>query len=358
MIVTKRIEALRATFAEAGIDGLYVTGPTNRRYMSGFTGSAGSLLITQDEALIITDFRYFEQAEQQATAYTLVDQAKLKPRLARYAGEKIGFEKDIVSVAGLEEMEASFGGAEGVKWTPVAGLVETLRGEKDDAELATMQKAIDIADACFDYIIGEMKPGVTEEQIAWKMEVFMRENGADALSFPSIVASGVNGALPHARPSDKPLAAGEFVTLDFGCVYEGYCSDMTRTVFLGEPTGKDEEMYGLVLKAQKAGVAAVRPGVRADEVDAVARDIIAAAGYGENFGHGLGHGIGMDVHEEIPRLSPVGRVVLAPRMVASVEPGVYVPGWGGIRIEDLVVVTEDGCRILTHSPKELITLPA
>lgn len=361
-----RIRQLRELFASVDIDGLLVTGSTNRRYMSGFTGSAGMLLITEDEALLLTDFRYVEQVKQQAPTFTLVQYEQpyktLNERLMRYRGRRIGFESDRVTVDQLEQMKKAVSGDDGaaadVEWVPVQGLVEQLRGVKSDEELALMQTAIDIADRAFDYILDVMRPGVTEREIAWKLEVFMREQGAESMSFPPIVASGPNGALPHARPSDKPLAAGEFVTLDFGCVWQGYCSDMTRTVFIGNPSEDDRALYDLVLRAQEAGVRAVKPGVVAKDVDAVARKIIADAGYGAYFGHGLGHGIGLDVHEEIPRLSKHGEVVLAPRMVASVEPGVYLPGRGGIRIEDLVVVTEDGCRILTNSPKQLLCLPS
>lgn len=361
----ERIRQLRETFSSANIDGLLVTGGTNRRYMSGFTGSAGMLLITEDEALLLTDFRYVEQVKQQAPAFTLVQYEQpyktLHERLARYKGRRIGFESHKVTVDQLEQIKNT-GVGEGVtaapvEWVPVKGFVEQLRGQKSDDELALLQTAIDIADKAFESILNELRPGVSEREIAWKLEVFMREQGAESLSFPPIVASGPNGALPHARPSDKPLAAGEFVTMDFGCTWKGYCSDITRTVFIGEPTEDDRALYDLVLRAQEAGVRAVKPGTVAKDVDAVARTIIAEAGYGEYFGHGLGHGIGMDVHEEIPRLSKQGEVVLAPRMVASVEPGVYLPGQGGIRIEDLVVVTEDGCRVLTKSPKQLICLP-
>lgn len=357
-----RIEQLRALFDDAGIDGLLVTGATNRRYMTGFTGTAGMALITRDEALFMTDFRYVEQAKQQAPDYELVryddPYATLNERLQRYKGKRIGFESHHVTVDELERLKEAGGEAPPVEWVPIKGLVEQLRGRKSEEELALIEKAVDIADAAFTYILDHMRPGVTEKEIAWKLEVFMREQGADALAFPPIVASGPNGALPHARPTDRPLAAGEFVTLDFGCVWQGYCSDMTRTVFIGEPTDEQRALYELVLKAQLAGVEAVKPGVVAKDVDAAARSVIAEAGYGEYFGHGLGHGIGMDVHEEIPRLSTRGAVVLEPGMVASVEPGVYLPERGGIRIEDLVVVTEGGCRILTKSTKELLCLPA
>lgn len=359
----ERIERLRAAFKDADIDGLLVTGATNRRYMTGFTGSAGMALITREEALFLTDFRYVEQAKAQAPDYTLVryddPYATLHQRLARYAGRRIGFESHHVTVEQLENLKnPPDGQPAAVEWVPVKGLVEELRGRKSQEELELIQAAVDVADRAFSYILDHLRPGATEKEIAWKLEVFMREQGAEALAFPSIVASGPNGALPHARPTDKPLAAGEFVTLDFGCVWKGYCSDMTRTVFIGRPTDEDRVLYELVLRPQQAGVEAVRPGVVAKDVDATARNIIAEAGYGDFFGHGLGHGIGLDVHEEIPRFSTRGGVVLEPGMVGSIEPGVYLPGRGGIRIEDLVVVTEDGCRILTKSTKELICLPA
>lgn len=358
-----RIDNVRAALTELGLDGLLVTVGANLRYLSGFTGSAGTLFISPQDALLLTDFRYIDQATEQAPDYKVINIAttSLVQMLAQRKGARIGFESDKVSVAQLEHWQkgvAELAGDNAIQWVGTADIVEKLRAVKSADELARLQKAVDIADACFEHIISYMTPGVAEKEIAWRMEVFMREQGASGLSFPSIVASGVNGALPHARPTDKPLAAGEFVTLDFGCIWEDYCSDMTRTVFIGDPTERDRQLYELVLKAQQAGVEAVKPGVKAKEVDKVARDIIKDAGYGDAFGHGLGHGIGMEVHEEYPRLNQVGEVVLAPGMVTSVEPGVYLSGWGGIRIEDLVVVTEDGARVLTKSPKHLICLPA
>lgn len=355
--MSARIQALRERLAEAGVEALVVSSPANRRYLSGFTGSAGTLIITREQALLLTDFRYVEQAERQAPGFQIVrydDPYKaIGEHVAAVAGRRVGFEAEHVTVAQLEQLQE----AAAVEWVPTRRLVEEVRGVKDADELARIEAAVALADRCFEHILPRLKPGVTEREIAWRMEVFMRENGAEALAFPSIVASGPNGAMPHARPTDKPLAAGEFVTLDFGCVWQGYCSDMTRTVFLGEPTDRHRELYDLVLRAQETGVAAVRPGRSGKEVDGAARDVIARAGYGDHFGHGLGHGLGLEVHEEVPRLSTRSETVLAPGMVCSVEPGVYLPGWGGIRIEDLVVVTEDGCRILTKSPKQLLCLP-
>ncbi|HLT58086.1 MAG: Xaa-Pro peptidase family protein [Limnochordales bacterium] len=355
--MSTRLERLRARFAEAGIDALLVTGAANRRYLSGFTGSAGTLLITRDKALLLTDFRYVEQAGRQAPDFQIVHYddpiQAIGEQAAKVPGRRIGFEAEHVTVAQMEKLRQ----AADVEWVATQRLVEEVRGSKEPGELALIEAAVALADRCFEHILPQLKPGVTEREIAWRMEVFMREQGAEGLAFPSIVASGPNGAMPHARPTDKPLAAGEFVTLDFGCIWQGYCSDITRTVFLGEPTAQHRELYDLVLRAQEAGIAAVRPGRTGREVDAAAREVIAQAGYGDRFGHGLGHGLGLEVHEEIPRLSTRSETVLAPGMVTSVEPGVYLPGWGGIRIEDLVVVTEDGCRVLTKSPKQLLCLP-
>ncbi|MBO8142645.1 MAG: aminopeptidase P family protein [Firmicutes bacterium] len=352
-----RVDKLRAALKEAGLEGLLVTSPGNRRYLSGFTGSAGALLITAGEALLFTDFRYVEQAGRQAPAFTVVQYddlyAALGERLRTVGTGPVAFEAEHVTVAQMDKLRE----AAGVRWEPVRGIVEKLRAVKEPEELELIQKAIDIADRCFDHVVSHLRPGVTEREVAWWIEAFMREHGAESLAFPPIVASGPNGAMPHARPSERPLAAGEFVTLDFGCVWQGYCSDMTRTVFLGNPAQRDRELYELVLTAQQAGISAVRPGRTGREVDAEARRVIAEAGYGDAFGHGLGHGIGLEVHEEIPRLSARSETVLEPGMVTSVEPGVYLPGFGGVRIEDLVTVTEDGCRVLTKSPKELLCLP-
>jgi len=356
-VVSARIERLRSRFPAAGIDALVVTSSANRRYLTGFTGSAGTVVITPDQALLLVDFRYVEQASRQAPAFRVVRYDEVFQALGEQLGalgvRRVGFEAEHVTVAQMAKLRE----AAPVEWVATERLVEDVRAIKDAEELALIEEAVALADRCFEHILPQLKPGVTEREVAWRMEVFMREQGAEGLAFPTIVASGPNGAMPHARPTDRPLSAGEFVTLDFGCVWKGYCSDMTRTVFLGEPTPRHRELYDLVLRAQETGVSAVRPGRTGREVDAAARQVIADAGYGEAFGHGLGHGVGLEVHEEVPRLSTRSQTVLAPGMVTSVEPGVYLPGWGGIRIEDLVVVTEDGCRVLTKSPKQLLCLP-
>lgn len=352
-----RLHAVRHRLVDETLDALVIQSPINRLYMSGFTGSAGTLVVSQEGAWLLVDFRYVEQAQAQVTAYQVVHIEKplkqLGELLAKNGLVRVGFEAEHLT---FQQHRLWTETVDEVTWMPLEGSIETLRGIKDDREIAAIQKAVDVADAAFQHILDFLKPGTTEQDIALELEFFMRRAGAEALSFSSIVASGPNGALPHARPTARKLARGDLVTLDFGCVVAGYCSDITRTVGIGTPDAKSREIYELVLQAQQAGVEAVRPGIEGREVDRIARDMIREAGYGEYFGHGLGHGLGMNVHEEIPRLSKRSEVQLQPGMVCSVEPGVYIPGWGGVRIEDLVVVTEDGCRVLTQSPKQWTVL--
>lgn len=353
----RRLSRIRDAMAQAGLLAMLVTGRENCSYLSGFTGSAGSLLITADQAWLLTDFRYIEQATAQAPGFqivkikTLVD--GIKGCLDGRTVGRLGFEAHLVTYKQHQEWQK---GLPSLEWVPTEGLVEQVRAVKSDEELAVISRAVQIADDAFSYILTRLKPGVTERQIAWELEVFMREHGAAKLAFDSIVASGPRGALPHARPSDAGIETGDLVVLDFGAVVDGYHSDMTRTVCLGKADARQREIYDLVLLAQQTGLRAVRPGRSGHDVDAEARNVIAQAGYGDQFGHGLGHGIGVEIHEGRPRLAPENLVLLEVGMVCSVEPGIYIPGWGGIRIEDLVVVTADGCRVLSQSTKELIEL--
>ena len=227
---------------------------------------------------------------------------------------------------------------------------------KTEEELTYLARAEEIGDKAFEKLLKVVKPGMTELEVAAELEYLMKKEGAEDLSFNTIIASGLNSSMPHAIPGYKKLEVGDFVTCDFGCKYKGYCSDMTRTFVLGKASEKQKEIYNVVLKAQLAGLAAVKAGVSGSSVDKVSRDIIAEAGYGEYFGHGLGHSVGLFIHES-PRLSPSDDTILQAGMIETVEPGIYVPGFGGVRIEDMVVVTEDGCRNLAHSPKELIEVP-
>lgn len=351
--MSKRLAALRSLLTEQNLAAVIVAKPENRLYLSGFTGSAGFLLVGLNTAKLITDFRYVEQATRQAPDFTIVRHGAdiyetLAAEIKAIGGKRIGFESDFATWDAYRRM-AEFGG----ELMPLH--LDKLRMVKDEAELGALRRAVRIADDAFTHILPYIRPGISEQDVALEMEYFMRRQGAEKMAFEIIVASGERSALPHGRASTKTIAAGDFVTMDFGAVYGGYHSDITRTVVVGKATSRQREIYRLVLMAQMAGLAAVAPGRICREVDADARKVIIDAGYGEYFGHGLGHGVGMAIHEE-PRLSPVCDVVLAPGMTVTVEPGVYIPDWGGVRIEDTVVVTATGVEILTASGKELIEL--
>jgi len=354
--MNQRIEKLRAALSELQADAFITEKAVNRRYLSGFTGSTGWVIVTRDESFLVTDFRYVDQAQEQAAGFTVVNNER-KPveaivrLLQEHDVKRLAFES-AVTYSTYQEWNKSFG----VELVPTNGLVEKLRMCKDEAELAVIRQAVRIADEAFQHILSYIKPGVRELDIALELEYFMRKQGADAAAFDIIVASGVRGALPHGRASEKVIQAGEMVTLDFGAAFGGYNSDITRTVSVGEPDPKMKEIYEIVLRAQQAGVEALRPGITGKEADAVTRDIISAAGYGDQYGHSAGHGLGMDVHE-LPNLSTISTYVLEPGMLVTMEPGIYISGLGGVRIEDDCLITENGCEILTRSTKELLILP-
>ena len=328
----------------------------NLRYLTGFTGSTGAALITPREAVLLVDFRYVEQARIEAPGFEVVQvprQASEALAEAVRAREirRLGFEADGLTVRQRDELARLL---QPVEMVPVEG-IDRLRWVKEPDELERIRRAAQVADAAFDHILGYLRPGATERDVATELEFFMRRHGAEREAFSSIVASGARSSLPHGRASDKPLGAGEFVTLDFGAVVDGYHSDCTRTVVLGSASDSQREIYDLVLRAQTAALQGLRPGLSGRDADALARQVIADAGHGEHFGHGLGHGVGLAIHEG-PTLSPREEAVLEPGMVVTVEPGVYLPGWGGVRIEDLVVLTPDGCEVLTRAPKRLMEL--
>jgi Xaa-Pro aminopeptidase len=352
----ERIARLRNVMAQQQLDAMLVGKPENRRYLTGFTGTAGFVLVTAAEALLLVDFRYVEQARAQAPGFEVIRADRLYiDTLADVTSARtlarIGVEADHLTVKQHAEYGQRLAPASLV---PVDGL-DRLRWVKDDGEIARITKAVEIADAAFTHIRAFLRPGAVERDIAIELEFFMRRRGAEGEAFPSIVASGPRSALPHGRASDRVLEAGEFVTLDFGAVHEGYVSDCTRTVVLGESSRRHQEVYGIVRAAQQAALAGIKPGMTGREADALARTVIAEAGYGDAFGHGLGHGVGLAVHEG-PSLSPREEAVLAPGHVVTVEPGIYLPGWGGVRIENLVVITEDGCRSLTRLPTDLLVV--
>jgi Xaa-Pro aminopeptidase len=352
-----RVSKLRKWMDDAGLEALLVASPHNRRYLTGFTGSSGMVLITAGKSWLLTDFRYTVQAEQQAAGFEIVEHGTspiddVKELLAQEGLRKLGFEAEHVSFsqhAGWAEALREAG------LVPAVGLVEKLRMIKDEGELQIMKEAAQLADRTFQYITGLIRTGMKEKDVALEMEVYMRSHGAAGSSFDTIVASGERSALPHGVASDRTIGTDEFVKLDFGAYYNGYCSDLTRTVFIGRPTDKHREIYDIVLEAQLHALEHIKPGMTGMEADALARDIITKHGYGDHFGHGTGHGLGMEIHEA-PRLSRLSDTVLTPGMTVTVEPGIYVPGFGGVRIEDDIVITETGIQILTSSPKELIVL--
>jgi Xaa-Pro aminopeptidase len=356
-MVSKRIAGTKEKLAALQLGGLLVTNPVNRRYLSGFTGTSGCVLLTASESWLLTDFRYTVQAAQQAPDLTVVEHG-LKMidtvrELAASSGiRRLGFEQEHVVFADYDAWTKALAGIELV---PLSGIVEELRMIKDEAELAVMRDAASLADETFRHIAGFIRPGLRENEIALEMEIFMRAKGATSTSFETIVASGERSALPHGVASDRIVGTNEFVKLDFGAYYRGYCSDLTRTLVVGKPTDKHKEIYEIVLEAQLTALAGIKPGMTGREADALARDVIARYGYGDRFGHGTGHGLGMEIHEA-PRLSKAGEIVLRPGMTVTVEPGIYIPGFGGVRIEDDIVITENGNTLLTSSPKELIVL--
>lgn len=339
------------------LDGLIVTGPANIRYLCGYSGSSGMLWATPRETVFFTDFRYQEQIKREVRAgrrviikKSLLDDLLAQPGIRK--ARRMGYESGHLLCSQLERIARDVPAR---RLKPTAGLVEAVRQVKEPGELALMARAAAIADRAFSAIVKLIKPGMSERMVAAQLDFFLKSYGADKPSFDSIVAAGPNSALPHAQPGDRKLRRGDFLVMDFGARYRGYCSDMTRTVCIGKPTARHLEIYGLVQRAQAAGLKAARPGVQGRAADGAARAVIEEAGYGRYFGHGLGHGVGLEVHEG-PRLGKTSQDFLRPGHAVTVEPGVYLPGWGGVRIEDLVAVTPAGCRILTRSTKKLITI--
>lgn len=349
-----RIEAIRPLITEAEIDGLLVSGADNRRYLSGFTGSAGFLLVSSTTAILATDFRYTEQATRQSPSF---DVRRLVKGLSAQLGElcaaanvtRLGYEAHQLTVATFDDL-SKVAAASGITLISTQGIVEQLRIRKSPEELHVLREAIDNADRAFEHVWRKLTPGMTEREVAWEIERHMRESGAESVSFELIVAAGREAALPHHRPSDRVIEPGEPIVIDIGSKVRGYCSDMTRTVCIGEPDAKFVEIYRIVREAQEKAEREVRPGMTAGEADAIARDHIAEVGYGDAFGHSLGHGIGLAVHEP-PWVRADSTDVLGPGMVFSIEPGIYLPDWGGVRIEDLVLLTEEGAEVLTRAPK-------
>jgi len=358
--MSRRVESLRSRFPSLRIDAFLVTNPPHLRYLSGFSGSNGAGLVTPRSLHFFTDGRYAAQIKKEvgggwkthvsSSSETLF--AMIRDAGVLKAGARIGIDGNSLSYADFRALKKML---PGVKFLPKAGVIEDIASVKDDSEIRAIKKAVEITDRTFDEILPLIKPGVRELEIAAEISYRQRRHGAERDAFDTIVASGPRSALPHGQAGSRKLCRGELVTLDFGCVVDGYHSDMTRTVALGKIGAKEKKIYALVLEAQTLAVGAVRSGLRTKDLDAVARTVIRKAGFDKYFRHSLGHGIGLQIHEA-PRISVQSRSVLKAGQVITVEPGVYVPSLGGVRIEDDVVVTDGAPAVLNRSPKELITL--
>lgn len=338
------------------LDGILIYNPANVFYYSNFTGTSGCLLMTLEANYLITDFRYVSQATSQSENFEIIETTtestvdvvvnKLRRKHKLY---KLGLEGDFITRNQWLNFERN------LTSRLISVNIDHIRQNKEDSEVALIKKAIEIAEAAFAYTLARIKPQMSEKSVARMLEFKMLELGAEGIAFDTIVASGIRGALPHGVASDKLIQSNELITIDYGCIYKGYCSDITRTFGIGKIDKKLIEMYDIVLQANKLGIESVRAGVSAKQVDKLVRDFISDKGYGEYFGHGLGHSLGIEVHED-PRLNQISQANLEVGNVVTIEPGIYIEGLGGIRIEDDILVTKDGNKVLTSLNKELIIL--
>lgn len=357
-VIQQRLSAVRQKLPQWKVGGLFITSPTNRRWLSGFTGSSGYLIITADRAFFGTDFRYWGRAAKEAPDFELIKmEGDIKERMAKFlnksAVSSLGVEGQmtLAELAMLESLEGI-----SIEFIPISEPVEPLRQVKTADEIKAIRAAAAITDQAMSAVNEIIRPGMSEKQVAWELEKIMREAGADRMAFPVIVASGPNGAFAHHSSGERKLKAGDAIIIDMGASLNGYQSDLTRTFYLGnEPDEKFWEIYNTVHEAQKAALKAIKAGENGKVIDTIARDHIKNAGYEKAFGHGLGHGVGLDIHEE-PRLSQTAADAppLPAGAVVTVEPGIYLEGWGGVRIEDLVMVTESGVELLSRCSKNPI----
>ena len=352
--MNKRVQAFLAKMQEKELDGIIINNLKNVYYLTGFWGSNGTVFISRDRQVLVTDSRYIIAAKQETTGFEIVadrDELAVIAGIVKDMGlSRIGFE-DEISVSYYHRMQAAF---EGIDLLPQTQFVEGLRMIKDEAEIAAIRKACSISDQAFRDALDFIKPGKTEIEIANFLDFRMRELGASGLSFDTILASGINSSKPHAHPMHKPVELGEAITMDFGCLYDHYVSDMTRTVHVGQVTDEEREIYDIVLRSNQALIEAAKAGLSRIDFDRIPRQIINDAGYGPYFSHGIGHGIGLDIHE-IPYFGKSEEPIKA-GMVLTDEPGIYIEGKYGVRIEDDILITDNGCELLTLAPKELIVI--
>ena len=352
-----RVEGLVAQFPDKELDGVLISAPENRRYLSGFSGSAGYLFITKANAILVTDSRYTEQATNESPDFE-VRQVRggwdwLVEELKASGVKKVGFESQDMTVSSYNSLIDAIKGDSSlseVSFVPAPGLAENQRIIKDQEELSMLQLAIHAADQAMDQVCPAITPGMTEREVAWKMESAMRDAGADTISFDTIVAAGPNGAMAHHQPTDYVIKPGQPIVIDMGAKVGGYCSDLSRSIVVGEPDETFKKIYDIVLGAQLTAINTVKVGMTGEETDSLSRNVIAEAGYGDNFGHSLGHGVGLVIHEN-PRVGPRSSDILELNTVFTVEPGIYLTGWGGIRIEDIVILREDGAATLSKAAK-------
>lgn len=348
----------RLTASLGELDALLLTGESNCFYATGFLGE-GAAVLTKQGAYYITDSRYTEAAEKTIGAAANVwEMSRQQPMstlirraLSEAGAEKVGFEDEVMTVA----QHGVFSEKLSCQLLPASKLLTSLRGSKDEEEIARLVAAQRIAEGALEQLLQEIRIGMTEKEIAARLQYLMVSAGAEKLSFDTIVASGPNGSMPHAVPTERKIQKGDFITIDFGCIYRGYCSDTTRTVAVGEVSDEQRAVYNIVLEAQLAGIAAARAGISGKAIDSAAREVIEKAGYGKYFGHSFGHSLGIDIHES-PNASPANEEAMPVGAVISAEPGIYLPGRFGVRIEDILVLDADGCRNITTFPKELLVI--
>lgn len=355
LYMKKRIKRLWKMIRHAGVDGIMITSNEMIRYLTGFTGSESILLIGTQDVRLVVDSRYTEQAGQECRGVEITENARKMDgavqSLSEMGWKKIGFDPEKITVWQKKQIEQ--GGL--FELIELPNCIHSIRSKKDVLELKFMRKAAAIASDAFLEVISAVRAGQTEKDVALQLEYVTRQRGAEAVSFPIIVVSGVRGALPHGRASGKKIEKGELVTIDFGSVYKGYCSDETCTVVVGRPGSRQRKIYQVVKNAHDEAISIIRQGIKVKEIDAAARKVVAKAGLGRYFRHGTGHGVGLAVHEE-PRIAAEQETRVEKDMVFTIEPGVYIPGWGGVRIEDMVRVTNGGCELLSSVGKDLLSI--
>lgn len=351
-----RLKKLRKLLVEKDCEAILISQPENRYYISGFDGTAGFLLITKDRNILATDFRYIEQSKKQAAGFEIIQTTGkmedwLPALISKLSVKNIGFESGHLNYSIYNRLSNIVSALKPeINLVPLEDFIDSLRAVKDQREIELITKAVALADAAMKYSIGNIKPGMTELEAVWETEKYLRENGSQSLPFYIIIASGPNSALPHAKPTERKIKRGEPVLIDLGAKFQNYTSDISRTIFLGEPDDTFKRVYRIVLRAQQAAIDGIKDGTNGLEADSLARDVIGHSGYGKQFGHSLGHGLGLAIHEE-PYLRQNSKEQLIDNMVFTIEPGIYISGWGGIRLEDTVMLKNGKIRVLSQTIK-------